>query len=84
MTIQQEMKEKLAALGMPFHEIQCYGRQITIECISQDTCSKWSGIIGKFAKVKGILKSVVYTKENKKLQLIPSTMTVYRLYATIV
>jgi hypothetical protein len=83
MSIQKEIKSKLESVGLPFLEIECYGSQLTIECKSFSACEKWSLIIGKFAKVKGIIKSISYKKENKNTSLIPSTRNVFRLYSKI-
>lgn len=92
-TPQQALEAKLKEIGLPYHEIKVYGRQITVECISRDTCAKWAAILAKFARVRGMIKSVVEKKEFKgKTQghymdeagIMRSTkMGVWRVYAAI-
>lgn len=58
MTIQQQMKATLEKAGIPFREIQCYGSQIVITSQSEATAKKWAALLSKFAKVRGVIKSL--------------------------
>jgi hypothetical protein len=84
MTTQAQIKEILCGVSLPYREIKCYGSQITVECMSQDTCLKWGEVISKFAKVRGIIKSLAYAQKNTKTLGNPAMFEVYRLYARII
>jgi hypothetical protein len=56
--IQQQMKATLEKTGLPFREIEVYGRQIVVTSGCEDTARKWASLLGKFAKVRGITHSV--------------------------
>lgn len=83
MTLQQQMKAKLESLGLPFTEIQCYGNQVTVECLSQKACEDFGSIIKHFATIRMIIKSYRYTLTNRKKSVNPPTQDVWRLYAKI-
>jgi hypothetical protein len=83
MTPQQQIKAKLAAVGIPYKEINCYGSQIIVTAWSRDAASKWASLLGKFSTVKNVVKSVDYAKKNKNTVLLPSVVTVWRVWATI-
>ena len=83
MSKQDQIKKILEAIELPNREIKIYGSQITIECVSRSTCEKWSGIVKKFAKVRKIIESFSYTKQNYKQSVLQQSIKVYRLYAVI-
>jgi hypothetical protein len=83
MTIQQQIKAKLAETGLPHKEIQVYGSQIVITAWSRDAAAKWGAVIAKFAKIKGIIEAIDYDKKNTNTVLRPSTHNVWRVFATI-
>jgi hypothetical protein len=58
MTTQQKIKALLESIGLPYREIQCYGNQIVITSTSDSTARKWAMVLAKFAKVRGITKSL--------------------------
>ncbi len=88
MTTQQKIKATLETVGLPFREIRCYGSQIVVTSQSDETARKWAVLLGKFAKVRGITKSLderkvaidqphdMSTMENKYVQ-------VYRTFAVV-
>lgn len=81
--IQNQMKAKLAQAGIPFRAIECYGSQIVITSACHDTANKWALLLGKFAKVRGVIRSVDYATENKGSCLNPSVVDVWRTFAAI-
>jgi len=82
-TTANQIQAILEGINLPSREIRCYGSQVTVECLSQETCQKWAEVISKFATVRAIIESLAYTQKNTNLSSNPSTMTVYRLYAKI-
>jgi len=54
MTIQEKMQAKLEQVGLPYKKINCYGRQIVVTSLCEDTARKWVTVLGKFSKVKGL------------------------------
>ena len=58
MTTQQKIKATLETAGLPFRDIQCYGTQIVVTSQSDEAARKWAVLLGKFAKVRGITKSL--------------------------
>ena len=83
MTLQTRMKASLESTGLPFKEIQVYGRQIVVTSHCRDTADKWASLLGQFAKVRGTTKSLDYAKENKGTCLLPTVVQVYRTFAAI-
>jgi hypothetical protein len=83
MSKQTEIKAKLEASGIPHKEIRVYGRQIVVTSWSHDAAMKWADLLSKFAKVRGVIKAIDYTKENHKTVLNPSTVNVFRTFAAI-
>lgn len=81
-TVQDAMQRTLEACNIPHREIKCYGSQITIECASYHTAERWSHILGKFAKIRGIVKDYVEKSDNKNVNM-PDCVEVYRLYGTV-
>lgn len=57
-TIQQEIKATLERAGLPFKQIQVYGSQIVVTVVARDSANRWSQLLGKFAKVRGITESL--------------------------
>lgn len=82
-TPQEKMKARLEALGIPYKEIRVYGGQIVVTCVSVNTATKWASLLGNFAKVRGTVQSIDYTKENKGTCLVPTTTKVWRVFATV-
>lgn len=80
---QEAMKERLEQVGIPFKAIECYGSQIVITSWCRESAERWAGLLGRFAKVRGITHSVDYAKENKNTVLRPSTVEVWRTFARI-
>lgn len=56
--IQQQMKATLERAGLPYRDIQCYGSQIVVTSTSEAAARKWALLLGKFAKVRGIVSSL--------------------------
>jgi len=83
MTTQEKIKAKLEQVGLPYKKIDCYGRQIVVTSLGRDTASKWASVLGKFSKVKGVVRDYDYAKENKRSVLNPSIVPVWRIYSTI-
>jgi hypothetical protein len=65
MTPQQRMKARLESLGLPYREVKVYGSQISVECACQATASKWASLIAEFARLKGVIESLAYTKSTE-------------------
>ena len=72
----------LEQIKLPRERIQVYGRQITIECLSQKTCQEWASIVKEFARIRGTVRSLIYNK-GEQGHNIAKTHKVYRLYAII-
>jgi len=83
MTIQQDMKQKLESVGLPYKEVQCYGRQIVITSHCRDTAEKWAHLLSKFSTFRGITECLDDTKENKGTCLLPTKVKVWRTFAAI-
>jgi len=83
MTKQQQIKDTLTKTGLPFKEIDCYGRQIVVTSWCRESSMKWAQLLAKFATVRGITESVDYAKENKNTVLRPTTVKVWRTFAAI-
>lgn len=83
MTAQQHMAAKLAEVPIPSKQINCYGSQIVVTCWSEEAGRKWAVVLRKFSTVKRILKSIDYAKENQSTIMTPSTVDVWRVYATL-
>lgn len=86
MTIQQKMRKTLEALPVPHKQIDVYGNQIVITSWSADAANKWAGILARFAKVRGVIRSVDYAKEDtqaRRSTLGPATVDVWRTFAVI-
>ena len=81
--LQERMRATLVRAGIPHKEIQCYGEQIVITAWSRDAAEKWAALLATFAKVRGLIKSIDYAKENKNTMLKPSTVEVWRVFARI-
>ena len=82
-TIQEQMKAKLEATGIPAKEIRCYGSQIMVTAWSYNAAERWAALLAKFSTVKSVKASVDYAKENTNTVLRPSTVNVWRVWATI-
>lgn len=82
-TLQQRMKSQLEALGIPYKEIEVYGGQIVVTCWSEKPLARWISVISKFAKVRGTSRSVDYAKVNKHSAMRPTTIEVWRVFATM-
>ena len=82
-TPQDRMKSRLATLGIPFDQIDCYGAQIVITCRSRTAATRWASTLAHFATVKRVWESVEYAKKNRNTVLRPTTYAVWRAAATI-
>lgn len=82
-TPQEQIQETLAKSGIPAKEIRCYGSQIMITAWSQDAATKWAMLLAKFSTVKNTVRTVDYCKENKNTVMMPSTVEVWRVWATV-
>ncbi len=83
MTIQEQMQAKLAVTGIPAKEIKCYGSQIMITAWSRDAAERWVMFLAKFSKVQAVKESTDYAKENHNTVLLPSRVSVWRVWSTI-
>jgi len=84
MTTQERMKDRLQRLGIGYREVQVYGSQIVITCISHDTAERWAMTLARFAKVRGIVKSIDYHQSpTRGTVLSPQVIPVFRVFATI-
>jgi hypothetical protein len=83
-TAQERMQAKLESLGLPYKTIQCYGAQIMVTAHSEETAKRWRSLLLKFATtVRPVSRQIDYAKVNKNTVLKPSTVTVYRVWATV-
>lgn len=83
MTIQEQLIAKLESTGLPHKQIHCYGSQIVVTAWSQDAANQWASVLGKFAKVRGIVKSIDENKISRGSFLLPTIHNVYRVFARI-
>jgi len=83
MTAQEQMREKLAQLGIPYRTINCYGSQIVVTSLCRNTAEKWALTLAQFATFKGIRESIDYIQENRNTIMNPSTVRVWRTYAVV-
>lgn len=83
-TLQDKMKEMLKKTGLPYKEIEVYGRQIVVTCWSRDAAEKWSHLLTRFAKFRGITHSVDEAKDqaNRKT-LATKKVEVWRAFAAL-
>lgn len=77
------MKIKLAEAGIPHKEINCYGSQIVVTAWSRGAADKWASLLGRFAKVRGIVETYDCDKVNTGSCLLPSRHKVVRVFAAI-
>jgi hypothetical protein len=83
MTVQEQMTLKLSECGIPAKEIKCYGSQIMITALSKSAAEKWVSLLSQFARIRGVTESTDYCKENRNTVLLPSTVKVWRVWATV-
>lgn len=83
MTIQAQIKATLEKAGIPAREIEVYGRQIVITSACRDTAEKWGMLLGKFAKVRGIVETTDLAKVNKGTCMLPTRVKVWRTFAAM-
>ena len=66
----EEMKAKLASLGLGFEKIHVFGAircNVHVQCISRDTASKWASVLGKvFAGAKVVVAPTVWDAVTNK------------------
>jgi hypothetical protein len=80
----QQLKAKLESTGLPFKNIDCYGRQIVVTAQSRDAAIKWGSLLGKFAKVRRVaFETVDEAKEQQGTCLRPTYVKVWRTFAAI-
>jgi hypothetical protein len=83
-TAQETMKKKLEELPIPSKEIRVYGSQIMVTCWSLAAAKKWHGVLRKLSPERlRIGPGTDYAKENKGTNLLPSTIQVYRVWASL-
>lgn len=83
MTIQAQIKATLAKAGIPSREIEVYGSQIVITSACRDTAQKWGELLGKFAKVRGIVETIDEAKVQKGTCLNRTYVKVWRTFAAM-
>jgi hypothetical protein len=83
MSIQARMQQKLEQIGLPYKQIEVYGRQIVVTSTCRATADKWASLIGKFATFRGVTESIDYCKEQKGTCLLPTTTKVWRTFGAI-
>lgn len=83
-TPQQKMQAALAKSGIPAKEIKVYGSQIMITAWSFEAAQKWASLLKKLnpSKIR-TGQGIDYAKENKGTNLCPSTIKVWRVWATL-
>lgn len=83
-TIQQALKAKLETVGLPYKAIEVYGSQIVVTTVALDSANRWSQLLSKFCKIRGITKSL-----DEKRDAVPGTpphqkyTRVHRVFATV-
>jgi hypothetical protein len=79
------MKGTLETLGVPYKEIKVYGSQVMITAYSRAAALKWQSVLTTFATIqgRGATESIDYTKVNTQTVMNPSTVKVWRVWATI-
>ncbi len=82
--IQQALKAKLETVGLPYKAIQVYGSQIVVTTVALDSANRWSRLLGKFCKVRGITESLG-EKQDSFHGTPPSEKytRVHRVFATV-
>jgi hypothetical protein len=54
MTPQQQLTETLKRSGIPAREVRCFGSQVMITTIGEDTARRWAMLLNNFcSKVRG-------------------------------
>lgn len=83
-TLQQKMKAMLEKTGLPYKEIEVYGRQIVVTCWSRDAAEKWAHLLTRFAKFRGITHSVDEAKDQANRKTLgPKIIEVWRAFAAV-
>jgi hypothetical protein len=83
-TIQQQMKASLETVGLPFKDVQCYGSQIVITCVSRDTANRWVPVLRKFSTVRGVIECLDEKADSDFRTPTSQKYTrVHRVYAVI-
>ena len=57
MTIQQKMRATLERAGIPYKQIDVYGRQIVVTSWCMESANRWAILIQQFATLRGVIKS---------------------------
>jgi hypothetical protein len=84
MTPQEAMRVKLETLPIPSKEIKVYGSQIMITAHCENTARKWHSVLSKLSPASlRIGRGTDYAKENKGTNLCPSTIEVWRVWASL-
>lgn len=81
--IQQQMKATLEKAGLPFKSIECYGSQIVITSHCADTANRWAQLLGRFARVRGVIKSLDEASVQRGTCLNRTYVQVYRTFAAV-
>lgn len=84
MTPQQRMAATLAKAGIPHKEIKCFGSQVLVVCLGEDSARKFAALLGTFCRtVRGPVESVDYNKKNENTVLLPSRHKIWLVGGTI-
>ena len=80
-TPQEKMQAKLKQVGLPYKQIEVYGRQIVITTHSRSAAEKWALTLSpKVAKLRGITENYDRAKKNKNTVMLPTRVKVYRAF----
>jgi hypothetical protein len=63
MTKQEQIRSLLLKSGIAAKEVKVFGSQILVTCWSKDAAGKWATLLGKFARVRGVVASSDETKD---------------------
>lgn len=83
-TVQQRIKSVLERSGLPYRKIDVYGSQIVVTTTCEASAKKWGSLIRKFAKLRGIVKSVDDVPTSKRrFKVLHPVITVWRTFGVI-
>lgn len=84
MTPQQAMKARLEELKIPYKSLDVYGSQIMVTCWSENAAKRWHSVLHKLSPESLRMgPGTDYAKENKGTNLNPTTIKVYRVWASL-
>ena len=82
-TPQQKMHARLSMIGVPFKEIECFGKQIIVTTVSLDSSKKWQQLLRRFAKVVRRPCRSIDDAKNSGEGYGKKTQLVWRVSATV-